>query len=471
MKMKVDMRSLWTRTLRIRVSAPLPLGLSRWITGLFLLSLVCASAQAASYVYAAKPTNTVVVVGTSTNTEIATIQVNEEPSGIAVTPDGTFVYLVNNLSQTISVIDTETNTLATTIPVGRPILAIAMNPKGRFAYVTMGSSPGEPLRSFIGVVDTSSNTVVTTIPYGGVDSGAEDLAVTPDGRFVYVPTAGAFSGGNIFVISTETNTVVDVIPTSLVHRIAFTPDGAFAYLTEVVIEGKVLVLDTATRAIVAGIQVRAPNTGGYPNGVAISPDGKFAYVTAFDDLKIIDVASRTVVATRTLPFAAEVVPNLALTPDSSYLYATSRIGPMMVFDTKHRVFLDPAPGRGPLAITPPRPCGEDITSKTPVAKSPLSPFLFPQLQLQLVAVGNTTMGSIKGPITLVLNNVSNASFVGNSLQTKCFAQGGSPYITMGAGADNIFSPGEVLFFPLTFLQTGPGNITYTQRVISGVPTK
>jgi hypothetical protein len=71
------------------------------------------------------------------------------------------------------------------------------------------------------------------------------------------------------------------------------------------------------------------------------------------------------------------------------------------------------------------------------------------------------MKPIKGPITLVLNNVSNATFIGNSLQTKCYAPSGSPYITLGAGADNVFSPGEVLFFPLSFLQTGAGNITYT----------
>ncbi len=81
------------------------------------------------------------------------------------------------------------------------------------------------------------------------------------------------------------------------------------------------------------------------------------------------------------------------------------------------------------------------------------------------------MKPIKGPITLVLNNVSNGIFIGNSLQTRCYEAGGSPYITMGAGADNVFSPGEVLFFPLTFLQNGPGNVTYTQRLISGVPTK
>ena len=90
--MRVDRRWLWTPKRRIVVPARV-LGVSRWITGLFLVSLVCASAQAASYVYAAKTANTVVAVGTSTNTEIATIQVGDRPSGIAVTPDGAFVLI------------------------------------------------------------------------------------------------------------------------------------------------------------------------------------------------------------------------------------------------------------------------------------------------------------------------------------------------------------------------------------------
>jgi hypothetical protein len=187
--------------------------------------------------------------------------------------------------------------------------------------------------------------------------------------------------------------------------------------------------------------------------------------------KLFDVSSNSVVDTVAIPLAFEQVIDMAFTPDGSILYATSRLGPMLVFDTRQRVFLDLTPGRGPLAITPTRPCGEDITNKSPVAKSPLSSFFIPQLQFQFVAVGNGTLKPIKGPVTLVLNNLNNATFIGNSLQTRCYAQGGSPYITMGAGADNVFSPGEVLIFPVIFFKTGAGSVTYSQRVISGVPTK
>ncbi|MGB8897904.1 MAG: hypothetical protein WCC90_01010 [Methylocella sp.] len=46
------------------------------------------------------------------------VTVGLKPSGIAVTPDGTQVYVTNSSGGTVSVIDTSTNTVAATIPVG-----------------------------------------------------------------------------------------------------------------------------------------------------------------------------------------------------------------------------------------------------------------------------------------------------------------------------------------------------------------
>jgi YVTN family beta-propeller protein len=54
-----------------------------------------------------------------TNTVIATIGgVGSAPEGVAVTPDGSKVYVANTLSNTVSVIATATNTVIAAIPVG-----------------------------------------------------------------------------------------------------------------------------------------------------------------------------------------------------------------------------------------------------------------------------------------------------------------------------------------------------------------
>jgi YVTN family beta-propeller protein len=74
-----------------------------------------------SKVYVTAP-NTVSVITTATNRETATILVGHNPKGVAVTPDGRKVYVANELSNNVSVIDAATNKLTATIPVGeRPI--------------------------------------------------------------------------------------------------------------------------------------------------------------------------------------------------------------------------------------------------------------------------------------------------------------------------------------------------------------
>ncbi len=59
------------------------------------------------------------VIDTATNTVIATIPVGVQPAGVAVSADGSKVYVANHRQAgTVSVIDTATNTVTATIPFG-----------------------------------------------------------------------------------------------------------------------------------------------------------------------------------------------------------------------------------------------------------------------------------------------------------------------------------------------------------------
>jgi outer membrane autotransporter protein len=68
--------------------------------------------------------NTVSVINTATDTVLTTISVGNGPAGVAISPDGTRVYVTNPGSgglgggKTVSVIDTATNTVLTTVGVG-----------------------------------------------------------------------------------------------------------------------------------------------------------------------------------------------------------------------------------------------------------------------------------------------------------------------------------------------------------------
>ena len=82
--------------------------------------------------------NDVSVIDTATNTVIATIPVGSTPYGVAVTPDGSKVYVTNFGSNTVSVIDGATNTVIATIPIANSPGGVAVTPDGSKVYVTNG---------------------------------------------------------------------------------------------------------------------------------------------------------------------------------------------------------------------------------------------------------------------------------------------------------------------------------------------
>jgi YVTN family beta-propeller protein len=118
----------------------------------------------------------------------ATIPVDFEAGGVAVSPDGTRPYVVSTGGDnahpggnSVSVIDTATNTVTATIPVGNAPVGVAVGPHGRHVYVTNSGS------SSVSVIDTATNSVATTVPVGHFPSF---MAVSPDGTHLYVSNSG-----------------------------------------------------------------------------------------------------------------------------------------------------------------------------------------------------------------------------------------------------------------------------------------
>ena len=97
---------------------------------------------------------TVSVIDTATNTVAATISLgtNQNPFGVAITPDGTRAYVTINFPNNfVSVIDTATNTVVATIPVGAGPIGVAITPDGTRAYVTNDGS------DTVSVIDTTTS--------------------------------------------------------------------------------------------------------------------------------------------------------------------------------------------------------------------------------------------------------------------------------------------------------------------------
>lgn len=112
-------------------------------------------------------------------------------------------YVTNQNSNTVSVIDITSNTVIATVPVDKNPSVVAISPDGAFAYVTNAVSDS------VSVIAIATNTVVETVAVGRVPEG---IAVTPDGAFVYV-AINDFNefDGTVSVISTETDTVVATV--------------------------------------------------------------------------------------------------------------------------------------------------------------------------------------------------------------------------------------------------------------------
>ena len=102
------------------------------ITVLAILILVGA-ASAAPFAYVMSPGNhsnggIISVIDTATNKVTTTIPVGMHPSGVAITSDGTKVYVVNYDSNNVSVIDTATNNVIATVDIGYHPVGVAVGP-------------------------------------------------------------------------------------------------------------------------------------------------------------------------------------------------------------------------------------------------------------------------------------------------------------------------------------------------------
>ena len=114
------------------------------------------------------------MINTATNTVAKTIQVGSSPSAVAVSPNGTRVYVANTGSNTVSVIDTTKNyQVVGTVAVGSAPTAVAVSPTGAQVYVANRTS------NTISVIDTRRNTLATSITVGSQPSS---VAVSPDGK-------------------------------------------------------------------------------------------------------------------------------------------------------------------------------------------------------------------------------------------------------------------------------------------------
>ena len=296
------------------------------------------------------------VVDLATRTLIDAIPAGSPATfAIAISPDGTKAFAVNNTDASVIPITIATDTAGAAIPVGganagTQVRAICVLPDSSKAYAVCAGSPN------LYPID-----VVTDVVGAPIASGGDNIAVNPSGTTLFVAynsavgcspvnvassvvgsffSIGSGGGGPVqiapdgltgwevgayganatlysFDVGSETGGSSAVIGSgfSLVD-IAITPDGFTAYLVANAGFGAGAVYPVDLGTLVVGTPIPV---GSYPFGIAISPDGATAYVcnALSGTVTPIDTATNTAGT----PVAVGGNPiSVAITPDGTKAY-------------------------------------------------------------------------------------------------------------------------------------------------------
>ena len=272
------------------------------------------------------PLGAVGVIDAGSNALVASVAVGILPGGVVVAPDGRHAYVPNiQHGGVVSVIDTATNAVADNITVSvstsRPLEA-AITPDGRELYVAINNASPSDQRGAVTVVDTERGAVTANVVLTPCEDPAATV-ITPDGRFIWVLNIG-LEGDGPAVFDTTTHQMTFPHRTDIAcGRMAFTPDGQFVYLFSASADfGEVL--EVATGKFITAFDTFGGNT----TDVAVTPDGRHAYVTqrpgksAGGRVLVIDTTTqKRVDPPIDLAGSAD---GLALMPDGLTAYVTDR---------------------------------------------------------------------------------------------------------------------------------------------------
>jgi YVTN family beta-propeller protein len=285
------------------------------------------------------------------NQVVATIPLGQEPSELVVSPDSKCVYAANTVfpgeNGIVQVIDTTSNTVTATINVASNVLLnkIAITPDGSTLYVT------EFEGNNLWVINTATQQVTNPVTFTIFPNG---IAISPDGTQLYA----CLEDGTLQIIDTATNKITSSIvigktPSHYPWSAVFTPDGSKAYIAgrpnhhpTGPNHGWIAVFDTATQKVTGSILL----TTGIPLGtMAMAPNGLDFFYSDRTSIPVISTSSNKVVRTMSLNVSQL---GAAITPNGKFLYMCAATG-----NTLNEVaMVDVASGK---------PVGKQISLKVP----------------------------------------------------------------------------------------------------------
>jgi YVTN family beta-propeller protein len=293
--------------------------------------------------------NGISVIDTSENKVVDLIPGPSLPTAVA--PNGKHVYAfgpsTSDLVFNISVIDARDDEVVATIPLDVALVAtgislntsssaISVTPNGKYLYVTTGlcssndrsCNTPESVWYALWVIDTATNKVVSAGPGKGY---VQRIVFSPNGKTAYfanwdsdvvVPKVLVYESGSAGPTITLPTYGED-------NTLTIAPDGKHLYVPYVLYNGTpdfpeiVNVIDTATDAVTQTVVVERASSANTVDGIAMSPDGRYAYVSNLgsNSVSVFDTASNTIVKTVSVGTSPGPV---AVTPAGAYVYVSNQ---------------------------------------------------------------------------------------------------------------------------------------------------
>ncbi len=222
----------------------------------------------------------ITVFDKKTNTPIATVPAGVHPSKLLITDNGKFILITHESNDGLWVMKTDDNKVINKIPgIHGSMVRNMVNNK---IYVSSIFQP------YIYVIDQGNQNVVKKITVGGRPL---DIAITPNGQFLYVANFGL---NEVEKISTQTDSIEKRIPNiDSARGIAVTKEGNYAYITNVA-AGKVYVID-----LKKGAEIKTVEVGRMPTSICMDGSKNCAYVSnqGESSISVINIKKNLVIKT------------------------------------------------------------------------------------------------------------------------------------------------------------------------------